>query len=760
MCPTQHNLNDLSALAQESHPLPYEDEMVRHFCDRLSQGHVTQRRKRSTWFASSTQSSSVDITPHVSSTQATSCSIKKDSSSFSESNTQPQLKSPSSLASPAEAAVSPNRGFPVKEAACDQPQAGETGCSVEIGSSSNEVTEFVPVKIKSKVNCKTDEKKTVKKASGGRKKTNMIKTSVKNGPDIPQSEENTQNAKKPILSEVAAWPCGSEASDMEQKACVGALDLKNKGSGAVQCSHSPNNVRIRRTYMVSPPQLSDLGSGGVVQVKIDEIVEFPSMESSLLKIPVHTVSSHEVPSEDCGLQKLFLLKDGTSSARALQEDSSNVPTKSIRRKTNRKTRVISRINDFEENLLSSMEKLPEAKAEEQCKSSQIRRKKTVTESSGSGQKNEGNFGPLTGVQGIAKDGTKDSLDKCRKRTYFVCPSDLTGSLGCVQTDFEKDEMVPSRCIPGSKASKIPRVQRMVAAQNNKKQSEDPQEKEQTKVVNTDSLEKEGNCAPRPRRRKRKTSAPPETNSVAKQSDSASVLHESSSELVSKQTVLIEKYSCPANLLSKVDASLEEQIADISLTNKLMDLSQSLESSSVICSTDLPVSCGLTDLPVSKNSETEGNRTPEKSSLCLESSLLFKAMGAEEASGGRNQVVSSLKRCSQSSPSQEPEIRPLQDLTNARTPSLIPCLEEVPERPSRRRPDPTCYREPSLKCKLRRGDPFTNREFLHSPVYKTKKKRKPKTKELTKNIKEEWLPVGCCAKASEVTSMGDKKQEVM
>lgn len=43
-----------------------------------------------------------------------------------------------------------------------------------------------------------------------------------------------------------------------------------------------------------------------------------------------------------------------------------------------------------------------------------------------------------------------------------------------------------------------------------------------------------------------------------------------------------------------------------------------------------------------------------------------------------------------------EIRPLQDLTNARTPSLIPCLEEVPERPSRRRPDPTCYREPSLK----------------------------------------------------------------
>uniref|UniRef100_A0A8C3LXB2 Shugoshin C-terminal domain-containing protein n=1 Tax=Chrysolophus pictus TaxID=9089 RepID=A0A8C3LXB2_CHRPC len=732
LCTTQENLNNLSALAWESCPLPYEDEMVKHFYDRLSQGHVTQRRKRSTWFATSTQSSSVDTIPHVSSARATWCGIVKDSSSFSESNTQPQLKSPSSLASPTEA----SGRFPVKEAFCDQLQAEETGCSVEVvDSSSSEVMEFVPVKIKSKVNCKTDGKKAAKKTSAGRKKTNMIKTSAKNGPDIP--EENTRNAKKLILSEVAAWPSGSEASDMEQKACVGALELKNGVSGAVQSLHSPNNVRIRRTYMVNPPQLNSLGSGDLAQAKKDGIVEIQSMESSLLKIPVHTVSSHEVPSDDCSLQNLFLLRDGTSSTCALWEDSSSVTTKSIRQKTNRKTRVISQVNDSEENLLSSMEKIPEAKAEEQCKSSQIRRRKTVTKSSCSGQKNEGNFGPFVGIQGIAQDGTRDSLDKCRKRTYFVCPLDLTGNLGCVQTDFEKDEMVQSRCMPGSKASKIPRVQRKEAAQNNKKQTGDPLEKEQTKVVNTGSLEKESNCKPKSRR-KRKTSTPPKTSSVDKQSDGASVLHESSTVLVSEQTVLTEKYSCPTNLLSELGASQEEQIADISLTNKLMDLSQSLESSSVICSTDLPVSCGLTDLPVSKNSETKGNGTPEKS-LCLESSLLFKEGRAEEASGERSKVVSSFKHCSQSSPPQEPEIRPLQDLTNARTPSLVPSVEEVPERASRRRPDPACYREPSLKCKLRRGDPFTNREFLHSPVYKTKKKRRPKTKELTKNIKEEQLP---------------------
>ncbi|XP_072198451.1 shugoshin 2 isoform X2 [Excalfactoria chinensis] len=747
LCATQQNLNNLSAPAWESCPLSYEDEMVKRFCIRLSQGHVTQR-KRSTWFAASTQSSSADTIPHVASTRTTWCGITKDSSSFSEDNIQPQLKSPSSLPSPTEAAVSPSRRLPVKETSCDQPQAKETGCSVEVDSSSNEVMEFIPVKIRSKVDCKTDEKKSVKKTSSGRKKTNVIKTSAKNGSDIPQSKEKTQNAEKPILSEVAVWPSGSEASDMEQKACVGALDLKIRGSGVVQRSRSPN-VRIRRTYVVNPPQLSDLGSGGLVQVEEDGIVEFQSMESSLLKVPDHTVLSHEDPSDDCSLQNLFLLRDRTSSVHASKEDSSNVTTKSIRQKTNRKTRVICQINDSVENLPSSMEKIPEAKAEKQCKNNQIKRKKTVTKSSCRGQKHEGNFGSSVGVQGIA--GTRNSLGKHR-RTYLVCPLDLTGNLDCVQTDFEKDEMVPSSCVPGSKASKIPRLQSVVAAQNNIKQTGKPQEKEQTKAVNTGSLEKEGNCKPRPRR-KRKTSTSPETNSVAKQSDGAHVLCESSMELVSKQTVLINKYSCPTSLLSELGASLEEQIADVSLGSKFKELSQSFESSSVICSADLPVSCGLTDLPVSKSSESEGNGT-----LCPERSLLFKEKRTQEASEERNRVVSSFKR-SQSSPSQEPEISPLQDLTNGRTPSLVPSLEEIPKRTSRRRPDPACYREPSLKCKLRQGDPFTNAEFFQSSV--NKKKRRPKTKEQTKNIIKELLPVGLpSANASKLISVGDEKQEVM
>ncbi|KFP94925.1 hypothetical protein N329_03508, partial [Haliaeetus albicilla] len=122
----------------------------------------------------------------------------------------------------------------------------------------------------------------------------------------------------------------------------------------------------------------------------------------------------------------------------------------------------------------------------------------------------------------------------------------------------------------------------------------------------------------------------------------------------------------------------------------MDISHSIESSSVTCSAALLVSSRLTDVPVSKSLSTEGNRMPEKSSVWLESSLVFKEKTAEEILGERNQVESS----SRSSPSQEPEIRPLQDLTNARTLSSS-SLEEMSGRSSRRRRGPACYAEPKL-----------------------------------------------------------------
>ncbi|KFU84973.1 Shugoshin-like 1, partial [Chaetura pelagica] len=54
-------------------------------------------------------------------------------------------------------------------------------------------------------------------------------------------------------------------------------------------------------------------------------------------------------------------------------------------------------------------------------------------------------------------------------------------------------------------------------------------------------------------------------------------------------------------------------------------------------------------------------------------------------------------------------------------------EENSAAPSRRGRATICYKEPSINSKLRRGDQFTDTQFLDSPVYKVKKKRSLKSK---------------------------------
>ncbi|XP_061234942.1 shugoshin 2-like isoform X2 [Neopsephotus bourkii] len=720
-CTTKENPNSLPVLPLENHCLSHEgNEIAKHLLDRLSQGYVTQRRKNHSLIASSTPSSGVDVFSPVSSTWAAECCITKDSSSSRKSDTEPQLKSPISVVSPNQTTVTPDRKSLGKEIFCDQPQDKETGCGVEMDPTYTRVPEFVPVKAKNKCNSKTGEKKTRKKASMGKNKTNAIKKNGESSPDTPQGKGSAQNTKKLLQPKVATCPSESEVSEMRQKGCMEAFDRNNMGCGTEQHSCFPaQGFLSRRTYVVNPAQLQSPESSDLLKQVKDTTFEIQHMES-LPGSPVCTFSSLEVLPDDSSLQNPLFLRKQTSRACALQEDSS-VNTKSIRQKTNRKTRIIRQRGDSEEENLPNSVKTAEAKAEEQPRRSQTSRRKTFRKGSCHDQRNEVDvFGLCMDVQGVTEESKKDlqgSLKHSRK-TYTVSPLDLAENMGCVQTNFEDGAIVPPRSVPGSKASKIPRAQRMVAAQNKTKGL---QEKGQAKADNNMNTSEKESCPKAKLQRENTTSRPPEGDSLASQSDGAKVLIGSSTELASKQTVLTGKISCTADLPDP-DACWEEQMANT-------DLSHTLKSSRVTYSAALSVSSWLTDAPVSMSLSTEDSRMPKKSPVCLESFLTSKEKTAEEIPEEKSQV----KLSSQNSPSQEPATRPLQDLTNASALSSS-SSEGVTGRSSKRKWEPGCYKEPKLNSKLRQGDPFTNTEFLNTHPSKTKKKT-AKPKEITKKIKK-------------------------
>ncbi|XP_017583857.1 PREDICTED: shugoshin 2 isoform X2 [Corvus brachyrhynchos] len=136
-----------------------------------------------------------------------------------------------------------------------------------------------------------------------------------------------------------------------------------------------------------------------------------------------------------------------------------------------------------------------------------------------------------------------------------------------------------------------------------------------------------------------------------------------------------------------------------------------------------------ELPALDNHNASINFSVLKSSEIHGQSDCNEALDAEKAEQNMDHIY---KQSNKNTLTPCPGRKAFQDLTNTSiqfhtsVPKSHQTLEDSAAALRRGRPT-VCYKEPNLHSKLRRGDRFTDTQFLHSPVYKVKNKGSFKSK---------------------------------
>ncbi|KAM9123953.1 uncharacterized protein ACDP82_013791 [Pangshura tecta] len=718
--------NNLSLPPCEKITRPCSDSVV-HL-----HGHVTERKKRVTVFMTSTPSSAMDVRLDISSNCASKWSVGGNSCA-SKTSMPVKLNSLNLLDLPSEPDSHPKPESPDKGIPRDLLQPEERLCDAEVDHNFSRVAEFITLEAKSQSNgqAKAAETTIVKKVSKGKKKRDALKLQPKSSSDVLGEEESPPSSTK-VSKAKGLSGSKSEAHKPAWQTPVDALEeVPLQTSSGCAAGQSDKAKDCRRTHVLNVGQLKKVEKKVLLPQEInrESFAERLSSMESQFQSPHSALLSHKAPLGPGAPQSPSCLEKQGSSILALRQDLLGANMKCAKPKAPRKTIRMSKAGDCsEENVQSGT-------AECQAKKGQKSKRKTSKEGNCNPQRSEAETsGPHVDVPSVDKNTDKDSSSNTKpsRKTYIVSLPTLMGSSIPVLPGLKRGDITSSERVPESKMNKIQKAQRTSAVQSNKKQSSSSIEVLDRVAKGTNAL-KEGADSRSKTKRKTYVVDPPESHNEGRESFASETRGVADSAF--SQADPVEQNFLPVTVFkTEPDSYLEAPISEPGGTNSLVGNPGFIDfSSSALAFNPCSKSLSRLEPPTAAD-----HRIADKSSALPKSAAIVKENYTEQTSGGgcgRKTAKASSKDPCQSAASPGTENKALQDLTNASFRSSI-SSEESSARPTRRRRDPACYAEPKLNSKLRRGDPFTNTQFLHSPVYKTKRKKMTKEKEKSKRVKQE------------------------
>ncbi|XP_075789944.1 uncharacterized protein LOC142830212 [Pelodiscus sinensis] len=684
-------------------------------------GHISERKKCVTVFTTSTPSSAVDFNLEISSNRISKWSIDGDSCASK------TAKSNSLLDLPSEHDSDPRTESSHKELPHDLLQPAEAVCDAEVEPNFSRIAEFVTLEAKSQSNDQVTETPVLKKVSKGKKKRDAFKSYSKINSDVHRKEESPPNAKMVTKAKDLSKskskshrPAGQTPGDaleevVLQKGSAYALRQSDKAKNCIR-THVLNvgqSKKVEKKHLL-PQEINSVCLAGRLSMES----QFQSPHSASLR--------QKAPLNGCALQSSPHLENQLCSLPALQQDLLDVNMKCTKQKANRNTIRISKADDRNEENVQSSARMPEGEAECQAKKGQKSKRKMNKE--GNPLRSEAETSGTCGdVQGVRKRNDKDLSSKTKpSRKTHVSPCKIRRSLISVQPDLNGDEIACSEHVPESNTNKTQKAQKISGVESHEKLSTCPREKVFNRVhSNTHaSALKEGIDSRYKPKRKTYLVDPSETHLEGTENFASETSGITDSAL--RQAGPVKQNFMPITILkTDPDSYLEALISEPVGTNSMKGNPSLIDFSSAAHFETLPFHHSSKRLPLLEPPTGADHRIAENPSALTHSSVNLKESDSEQTPGGSHKgkkAKTSSKEPCQSTALPGSESKALQDLTNASF--LSPITSETSSaRPTRRRRDPVCYVEPKLNSKLRRGDPFTNTEFLHSPIYKTKRKKK-------------------------------------